>query len=472
MASFLGTLGEVLLKIAFLKFLRRLSAKLPHKVNDGASSRFSWILFKMCDVLTRAPCTAYITSSVRLAREYLRLGKTSRAGIVLAQAESRIQAAAKNDAPSSPVAQIAYSLGHAEYLAMLGSNDRRCVSLPLVSALRLSLTLSPLPAACTPTRPPSQSQTGSRRTCRRRAARPRSSSGPCSSSAQVWPRACAPSSSSARCVSSCSLLTPRSHAHGSSRRTQGELSRSVAPAMQAMRLGTRALNNMSRLAPSPAVSPPTTDSTFSAPPVDHKTALADAAPINKRKAGTTLPGGAHAGLSWQLSEVRPLPRTVSLCVAVLMLSSCRVCSTRPSGSPSCTSSAARPSRPTSSLSKLSTSPRTSRRQGRWRERSRSRSMCGCTANSSTTPPSSSSGSRSSLALCVPRPLLLHSQRFPLTLRSCAQTSCPEMAEFRRLQADLHQRARLQQEAFQFCLAAQSSLDAFISSASEGDAGSS
>lgn len=102
------------------------------------------------------------------------------------------------------------------------------------------------------------------------------------------------------------FLEPRSL---SSRCPQGELSRSVAPAMQAMRLGTRALNNMSRLAPSPVISPPATDSTFSAPPVDHKTALADAAPINKRKAGTTLPGGGHAGLSWQLSEVRPLPRT-------------------------------------------------------------------------------------------------------------------------------------------------------------------
>lgn len=74
--------------------------------------------------------------------------------------------------------------------------------------------------------------------------------------------------------------------------------------MQAMRLGTRALNNISRLAPSPSASASSGDSTFNAPPTDHKTALADAAIINERKSGTTVPGGAHAGLSWQLAEVR------------------------------------------------------------------------------------------------------------------------------------------------------------------------
>lgn len=84
------------------------------------------------------PAAAYVTASVRLAREYLRLGKTSRAGIVLAQAESRIQAGAKGDTPSSvsTVAQISYWLGHAEYLALLGSHDRRCAFPPSYVRMR------------------------------------------------------------------------------------------------------------------------------------------------------------------------------------------------------------------------------------------------------------------------------------------------------------------------------------------------
>ncbi|GAA5914661.1 hypothetical protein JCM8208_000403 [Rhodotorula glutinis] len=362
MASFLGTLGEVLLKIAYLKFLRRLSAKLPHKVND-----------------------AYITSSVGLAREYLRLGKTSRAGIVLAQAEARIQAAAKSDTPSSPVAQIAYSLGHAEYLAMLGSSDRS------MHAYETALTVADALEA---------------------------DSSATSTTAKIVERTLLLQRASLA-SSVCSLILQR----------KGELSRSVAPAMQAMRLGTRALNNMSRLAPAPVVSGPTTDATFSAPPVDHKTALADAAPINKRKSGTTLPGGAHAGFSWQLSE-----GLLDATIRVAKLHFVR-------GTPKSADFFAKQAL---DLAEDLASPRQMAR-----------------------------------ALSVQVDVRLHREQLDdaaVMLERIEEllgsTTCPEMAEFRRLQADLHQRARLQQEAFQFCLAAQSSLDAFISSASEGDAGSS
>ncbi|GAA5945755.1 hypothetical protein JCM3775_005840 [Rhodotorula graminis] len=362
MASFLGTFGEVLLKIAYLKFLRRLSAKLPHKVNDG-----------------------YITSSVRLAREYLRLGKTSRAGIVLAQAEARLQAGVKGDTPSSPVAQIAYSLGHAEYLAMLGSTDRS------MHAYEAALTIADaLEADVSAT----------------------------STTAKIIERTLLLERASLA-SSVCSLILQR----------KGELSRSVAPAMQAMRLGTRALNNMSRLAPAPVAGAASTDSTFSAPPVDHKTALADAAPINKRKSGTTLPGGAHAGLSWQLSE-----GLLDATVRVAKVHFVR-------GTPKSADFFAQ------QALNLAEDLASSRQMAR--------------------------------ALSVQVDVRLHREQLDEAAvklerieELLGSTTCPEMAEFRRLQADLHQRAQLQQEAFQFCLAAQSSLDAFISSASEGDAGSS
>ncbi|GEM07555.1 cysteine-type endopeptidase, separase [Rhodotorula toruloides] len=84
----------------------------------------------------------------------------------------------------------------------------------------------------------------------------------------------------------------------------GELNRALLPAIQAMRLATRAVNNIARLAPSPksaASFPP--QSTFMAPPTDHVTPLADAPPLNERKTVTTIPVGFHAGLSWQLLEL-------------------------------------------------------------------------------------------------------------------------------------------------------------------------
>lgn len=94
---------------------------------------------------------------------------------------------------------------------------------------------------------------------------------------------------------------------------QGELSRALAPAVQAMRLATRAVNSISRLAPSPPKPPtsPVAASTFTAPPTNHVTPLADALPVNERKTGASIPSGVHAGLSWQLLEVRSTSRSLA-----------------------------------------------------------------------------------------------------------------------------------------------------------------
>ena len=67
----------------------------------------------------------FVTTSAHLAHEYLRLGKTSRAGFVFAQAESKLSS------PSvSAHSRVVYQLLYAEYLAVLANHDRR-------SALRM-----------------------------------------------------------------------------------------------------------------------------------------------------------------------------------------------------------------------------------------------------------------------------------------------------------------------------------------------
>ncbi|BGP39728.1 separin protein [Rhodotorula kratochvilovae] len=361
MVSLLGTLGELLLKIAYLKFLRRLSAKLPQ---NGSGN-------------------AYVTASAHLAREYLRLGKTSRAGIVLAQAESRIQTAAKGEASVSAAAQVSHWLSYAEYLALLGSHDRSAhaydTALSLVEGLEED-------AAAT------------------------------STTAKIVERTLLLQRASLA-SSVCSVILQR----------KGELSRSIAPAMQAMRLGTRALNNISRLAPAPASTTSQDDSTFNAAPTDHKTALADAAPINKRKSGTTLAGGVHACLSWQLAE--------GLLDAILRVASLHFVRGTPKSADFFAQQAL-------DLAEDLGAPRQMAR-----------------------------------ALAVQTDVRLYWGKLDEAAAGLERveellgsTTCPEAAEFRRLQADLHHRASLHQEAWQFYLAAQSSLDTFVSSASDGDAG--
>lgn len=103
MANLLGALGYSLIRISYLKFLRRLSIKGRVNFQDG-----------------------FVATSAHLAHEYLRLGKTSRAGFVFAQAESKLASPGV-----SAHSRVIYQLLYAEYLAVLANHDRR-------SALRFS----------------------------------------------------------------------------------------------------------------------------------------------------------------------------------------------------------------------------------------------------------------------------------------------------------------------------------------------
>ncbi|GAA5830726.1 hypothetical protein JCM11251_001054 [Rhodosporidiobolus azoricus] len=366
MAHLLGTLGYQLLKIAFLRFLRRLSSLLP----SASSAPYNSPLVSG---------DAFVLSSSLLGHEYLRLGKTARAGYIFAQVEGRIQQGGVREQ-----AQCEYYLRYAEYLAMLGNHERAAQAYDSALHLAKELDKESLPASA-------------------------------STVAKVVERTLL-LKRTALAASVCSVMLQR----------KGELSRSLAPAMQAMRLGTRALNNISRLAPAPLKDSSTTGSTFNAPPPDHKTPLADAAPINHRKASSTaLPGGAVAGLSWQLAEA-------------LFDSTLRVASlhfTR--GTPK---SAEFYAQQALDLAEDLGSAR-------------------CMAR----------------ALALRADVRMHWTRLEEAEADLSRldvlvgsASCPEATDARRLRADLHVRASMHTEAYQLYLDAQHSLEAFVSRTTEVD----
>ncbi|GAA5928121.1 separase [Sporobolomyces koalae] len=231
LSNLLGVLGHTLLQMAFLKFLRRLSSQLP----SGGDA-------------------AFVTASSVLAHEYLRLGKTVRAGAILAQAEHREKA--NCDDTRSP-AEILRLLTYAEYYAMIGSHDRGARSYQ--AAMDLAQTIAP----------------------------PSSTSSPSSKIVEmtlILERA-------AFASSVFSLMLQR----------KGDLARSLAPALQAMRLCDRALNNLFRLqASTGSRSPANGSAVFDAAPNNHRTPIEDLAPP-AQSPYKIAPGGAHANLSLRLA---------------------------------------------------------------------------------------------------------------------------------------------------------------------------
>ncbi|BGP15795.1 separin protein [Rhodosporidiobolus nylandii] len=365
MSHLLGTLGHVLLRITYLKFLRRLSSKLPTPTTSA---------------------DAFVLASSRLGHEFLRLGKTARAGFVFAQADGRVTQAAKPGADVSKQTRVEYWLLYGEYLAMLGNHDR--AALAYESALKLA--------------------------------------------AELDKHDLAPATTAAKIVERTLLLrrTALAATVGSVLlQRKGELSRSLAPAMQAMRLGTRALNNISRLAPAPPkASPSPAGRAFDAPPIDHVTGLADAAPINQRKS-TVLPGGAHAGLSWQLAE--------ALLDATLRVASLHCMRGTPKSADFYATQAL----------DLAEDLGSTRLMAR--------------------------------ALALRADVRLHWEKFEegdgdldAVERLVGSIPCPEATELHRLRADLHLRASMHAEAYQLYLNAQKSLETFVSAATEREAGSS
>ncbi|GAA6018536.1 hypothetical protein JCM11491_006438 [Sporobolomyces phaffii] len=233
MAHLLGTLGHSLVKMSFLKFLRRLSSKLTSD-NDAA----------------------FVTSSSLLAREYLSLGKTMRAGTVLAQAETRMQTASINGSRSVDQAELLRLLTHAEYFALIGNHDR--ATRAYESALKLAEQL------------------------------PATEGGTAASAKIVEMTLVLQRVALASSVFSVML------------QRKGDLARSLGPALQAMRLCDRAFNNVSRLESSSKV-PPSSSTTFNTPANDHVTPLGDLAPP-VRNPYKISSGSPQAGLAWQLAE--------------------------------------------------------------------------------------------------------------------------------------------------------------------------
>ncbi|SGZ17700.1 BQ5605_C020g09137 [Microbotryum silenes-dioicae] len=113
MASLLGTLGHAVLRIGYLKLLRRMASK-----------------------RTRGTDEASVASSIHLARELAKIGNLSRAATLFAQAEACIQQACTSGATISLALQVEHHLLHAELLALTGQHERSSQS--YAQALKLA----------------------------------------------------------------------------------------------------------------------------------------------------------------------------------------------------------------------------------------------------------------------------------------------------------------------------------------------
>ncbi|GAA6064363.1 hypothetical protein JCM10212_005877 [Sporobolomyces blumeae] len=356
MANLLGALGFSLLRLAYLKFLRRLSAKLPR---DGDQ--------------------AFVATSAHLAHAYVVLGKTARAGLVLAQADQRIQAAANGGAPVPPATEVAYHLEYAEYLAMLGNHDRAARAYDKAMTLAEQITQ------------PEQSVSTTARIVEMSTLMQRVASA----------------------SSVCSIMLQR----------KGDLARSLAPALQAMRLASRALNNIARLDP---VTRPAHDSVqaFRAAPTDNRTPLSDlAAPA--RKKNNTPSDPSRAGLSWLLAD--------QLAMAILRVSQIYLVRGTPKHAEFYASQAV-------DLAQDLGSPRLEARACAMR--AEVRLLAGKLADAD-------------------QDLL----RMEALLGS---STCPEAVDARRLRADLQMRQQLQLEAFALYVDAQKTLDSFVRNADDAE----
>lgn len=88
---------------------------------------------------------------------------------------------------------------------------------------------------------------------------------------------------------------------------QADLARAIEPALQAMRVWTRALSNISRLSAPEFTAQKTRADTFQATASDPNEALSEF-PAASRKRHVVQSNGAHGALSWQLANVSRLRR--------------------------------------------------------------------------------------------------------------------------------------------------------------------
>ena len=358
MASLLGVLGYALLKIGFLKFLRRLAVRNGPHAHAG-----------------------FVTASAVLGREYVLMGKTSRAGLVFAQAEGRIQSCAKMGLAVPDSARVTYALLYAEYLAVLGNHDRAAVA--YAAALAVAETIEAEETG------PAALRIVDRTLLLQRVA----------TAAGV-----------------CSVMLQR----------KGDLARSLNPALQALRVWTRALSNISRLsAKESPITVADAATAFTAPSTGvSKAALPEHAAATGKKYGVSL-NGPSAGLSWQLGD--------ALGAAMLRVAA---------------------------LYSLRGTPKSAE----W--------YADQAVEFAADVGSGRLLARAVLARAQVRMLAGRVDDAAIDLTR-AQTelgsgTCPEAVEAHRLAAELHLRQRLNAEAHSYYVEAQRSLDGFVQAAAEGE----
>ncbi|GAA5982183.1 hypothetical protein JCM10908_004771 [Rhodotorula pacifica] len=192
--------------------------------------------------------------NIALAREHLALGQLSRAGIAL----SHVQAAIDNNTITAADIRISYLLSFAEYQAHLGNYERS--SQAYDDALSLAETLEADDAAS-------------------------------SSTAKILSRTLLLQRAS-RAADACSTILQR----------KGELSSCLAPALQSMRLASRAVQNISRISPKPTRRETGAEQVFTAPKTASNAPLADAALVSAQPSRASFVSDRHSLLYWTLAQ--------------------------------------------------------------------------------------------------------------------------------------------------------------------------
>ncbi|GAA5874618.1 hypothetical protein JCM3774_004663 [Rhodotorula dairenensis] len=194
-----------------------------------------------------------MTVNIALAREYLALGQLSRVGTSLAHVQQSIDAGGMAALAET---RINFYLTFAEYQAHLGNHERS--SQAYEEALTAAETLE-----------------GDQVT--------ESSTGKILSRTLLLQRA-------SRAANACSVLLQR----------KGELSSCLGPALQSMRLSSRAVQNITRI--SPKTSRRSSGEVFTAPRADPNAPLADPALVNSQPSRASFASDTYSLLYWTLAQ--------------------------------------------------------------------------------------------------------------------------------------------------------------------------
>ncbi|GAA5956273.1 hypothetical protein JCM8115_001674 [Rhodotorula mucilaginosa] len=252
LAALLGVKGQVALRLRYLQLIQRLSTLPLLETDSGAALGFYSAMVGPGLITTTLAVSA--TATIALAREYLALGQLSRAGIALAHVQKSIE---DGGALASTELRIDHCLTFAEYQAHLGNYERSTQAYEQAVAAAESID--------------SEQTAGS-------------------TTAKILSRTLLLQRAS-RAANACSTLLQR----------RGELSSCLGPALQSMRLASRAVQNITRISPKPS-SRRGDGEVFTAPAADKNAPLADAAPESPRPSRASFASDSHSSLYWTLAQ--------------------------------------------------------------------------------------------------------------------------------------------------------------------------